>query len=107
MPDYIDLLITDDDFTLDAGGLPVMTDGRASIAQDLVHMLRETGLLFDLVANRDVRKKAQNLVEITIAVDNDERIVPGTAAISEADTGTFILTATTVKYGAVTISLGA
>ena len=67
MPDYIDLLITDDDFTLDAGRIPQMVDGRASIAQDIVHMIRETGLLVALVANRDARRKEQNLLQISSA----------------------------------------
>lgn len=107
MADYIDLLITDDDFTLDAGGIPRTVDGRASIAQDIVHMIRETGLLVELVANRDARRKAQNLLQITIEVDNDARIVPGTAAIAETGLGVFYLTATTVEYGAIGVSLEA
>ena len=107
MPDYIDLLITDDDFTLDAGGIPQMVDGRASIAQDIVHMIRETGLLVALVANRDARRKEQNLLQITIEVDNDERIVPGTTAIKESEPGIFHLTATTVAYGDIGVSLEA
>jgi hypothetical protein len=105
MPDYIDLLITDDDFSLDAGGIPQMVDGRDAIAQDLVHMIRETGLLVELVANRDPRKKAQNLLRITIEMDNDERIVPGTSAIEESDPGRFTLTATTVQYGDISLSV--
>ena len=105
MADYIDLLISGDDLTLDEGGIPQKVDDRASIAQDLVHMIRESGLLVELVANRDERKKAENLLKITLAVDDDERIVPGTAAIEQAALGLFTLTATTVKYGDVSVSL--
>ena len=40
---YIDLLISNDDLTPDAGGIPEKIADRASIAQDLVHMIRESG----------------------------------------------------------------
>lgn len=105
MADYIDLRITSDDMTLDAGGNPVLLDGRASIAQDIMHMIRESGLLVEIIANRDARKRRANIVKITIAVDDDERIVPGTAAISESSPGTYWLTARTVKYGDLSLQL--
>lgn len=107
MADYIDLRITDDDLTLDAGGNPVLLDGRASIAQDIQHMIRESGLLVDIIANRDARARRTNLVRITMAVDDDERIVPGTAEISESAPGEYWLTATTVKYGSLALQLEA
>ena len=72
---YFDLLITDDDITLDVGGIPERCFDRNSIAQDLVHMIRETGLLVELIGNRNERKKAENLVKLTMAVDDDVRIV--------------------------------
>ena len=49
---YIDLLISNDDLTPDAGGIPEKIADRASIAQDLVHMIRESGLLTEMLANR-------------------------------------------------------
>ena len=36
---YIDLLITNNDLTLDPSNQPVLVDDRASIAQDIAHML--------------------------------------------------------------------
>ena len=105
MADYIDLRITKDDLTLDAGGNPVLLDGRASIAQDIMHMIRESGLLVEIIANRDARKRRANIVKITIAVDDDERIVPGTAVITESAPGTYWLTARTVKYGDMSLQL--
>lgn len=107
MADYIDLRISRDDVTLDAGGQPVLLDGRASIAQDIQHMIRESGLLVDIIANRDARARRTNLVRITMAVDDDERIVPGTTVISESALGEYWLTATTVKYGSISLQLGA
>lgn len=107
MADYIDLRITEDDLTLDAGGNPVLLDGRASIAQDVMHMIRESGLLVEIIANRDARKRSSNIVRITIAVDNDERIVPGTTVIRESTPGEYWLTAQTVRYGALSLKLEA
>lgn len=107
MPEYIDLRITDDDLTLDAGGNPVLLDGRAAIAQDIAHMIRESGLLVELVANRDARKRQTNLVRVTIAVDDDERIVPGSAEIRASAPGEYWLTAQTVAYGAISLKLEA
>ncbi len=83
MPKYTDILVTDDDVTLDAGGNPVIIYDRDVIAQDLVHMIRENGYLPPLVGNRNRDDIERTKVEITIAVDNDYRIVPGSAAIEE------------------------
>jgi len=102
---YFDLLITDDDITLDVGGNPARCWDRDSIAQDIQHMIRESGLLVELVANRDAGKKAENLVKLTIMVDNDERIVPGSCVITEVDLGLFILQADTVKFGPLNYTL--
>jgi hypothetical protein len=103
--EYIDLLIEQDDLTLDAGGNPKLVDGRASIAQDIKHMIRESGLLVDIIANRDALTRRTNIIRITMAVDDDERIVPGTAEVEESAPGEYWLTATTVKYGNIALQL--
>jgi len=102
---YFDLLITDDDITLDVGGIPTRCWDRDSIAQDIQHMIRESGLLVELVANRDAGKKAENIVKLTIMVDNDERIEPGSCVITEVDLGEFILQADTVEFGSINLTL--
>lgn len=89
---YIDLLISNDDLTPDAGGIPEKIADRASIAQDLVHMIRESGLLTEMLANRDAGARRLNMIKVTLAVDDDERIVPGTAEITETSLGTYLLT---------------
>lgn len=63
MEEYRDLLITEDDLTPDAGGIPEMVTGRASIAQDIVHMIRESGLLTEMLANRDPMKRKSCLIK--------------------------------------------
>lgn len=102
-----DLLITDDDLAPDAAGVPKLVSGRDCITQDIKHMIRETGLLVELVGNRNARKEAKNLLAITIEVDNDERIVPGSASIEKSDVGVYNLTATTVAYGEIGLELEA
>lgn len=98
---YFDILLTDDDLTLDAGGIPERCSDRDSIAQDLVNMIRDTGLLVDMVGDRDPMAKAANLVKLSLEVDEDERIVPGTCRITEAGLGVFYLQAETVEYGPI------
>lgn len=111
MPDesYRDLLILDDDLALDAGGNPRLVTDRACIAQDIQHMIRESGLLVDLVGERNVMARKTNLVRLTLMVDQDYRIKPGTARIEEHWTSTnqveFWLTAETIRFGKITFLL--
>ncbi len=102
---YCDLLITDDDLALDAGGYPVLVPDRACIAQDIQHMIRESGLLVDIVGERNVRKRKTNLVKLSLMVDQDTRIKPGTTRIEETWTSRerveFWLTAETRKFGRI------
>ncbi len=102
---YTDLKITDDDISLDQGGQPNKVTDLASIAQDIKHMIRESGLLVEIIGNRDESAKAANLVQIIINVEDDERIIPGTCEIEETALGTFYLTAETVEYGTVSATL--
>ena len=107
--DFVDgnVLISNDDLTPDAGGIPEKIADRASIAQDLVHMIRESGLLTEMLANRDAGARRLNMIKVTLAVDDDERIVPGTAEITETSLGTYLLTAETVDYGPLSLALEA
>ncbi len=89
----------------DVGRQPLKLADRASIAQDIAHMIRERGYLTAMIAERDVRKRKYQMVLITIAVDDDRRIVPGTAKITESTAGELWLTAKTVDYGALTLQL--
>ncbi|MFV0422232.1 DUF2590 family protein [Oleidesulfovibrio sp.] len=107
MGKYVDILISDDDIALDAGGLPVPVADRDSIAQDIVHMIRETGLLVELVGNRDVRTKVRNLLLLTLEVDKDERIIPGSTEVEEVGLGQFNLKAETREFGSIALQLEA
>lgn len=102
---YWDLRIVDDDIAMDVGRQPLKLADRASIAQDIAHMIRERGYLTAMIAERDARKRRYYMVLITIAVDDDTRIVPGTAKITESAAGELWLTAKTVDYGDMTLQL--
>ena len=107
MSSYQDLLITNDDITLDVGGNPVYIEGKGSIAQDLMHMIREKGLLVALIGNRDAVTRKANIVKLILEVENDYRIVAGSVVVDEPKLGEFWLTATTIQYGTINLRLEA
>ncbi|WP_226537786.1 DUF2590 family protein, partial [Avibacterium paragallinarum] len=49
---YFDLLIKNEDLTLDSGGLPILCYNQQSIAQDIKHAILESGLATQLIAER-------------------------------------------------------
>ena len=76
-----DILITDRDITLDVAGIPENVASRASIEQDIKHMILASGLLVDLVAQRSPHKWAENTRAIEMLVEDDVRILPGSVII--------------------------
>lgn len=105
MTDYLDLLVTEGDFTLDAAANPLTARERNSLAQDIKHMVLETGLLIELVGERNPEKIQLNLGRIERKIDLDPRMVPGTGKVTVIDSETYYLTATTVDYGDLTVDL--
>ncbi|NIB44770.1 DUF2590 family protein [Pseudomaricurvus alkylphenolicus] len=105
MTKYIDLLITDDDLTLDVAVQPLLISDRASIAQDVKHLVRESGLLVQIIGERDVDAVKTILNRIETLVENDVRIVPGTARVTRTDVETIFITADTQEYGPVEVTV--
>lgn len=105
MSDYIDLLIAGNDLVLDPSNQPLLVQGRASIAQDIAHMIRDSGLLVTLVAERDRLKQRDSIQQMELLVEADVRLVPGTARILQPEPGQYLVTATTVKFGHIKVSL--
>jgi hypothetical protein len=105
MSEYIDLLIQDNDLVLDLSRQPLLIDDRASIAQDIAHMIRDSGLLVTLVAERDRLKQRDCIQQLELRVEADERLVPGTALITQLEPGQFLVTATTLKFGTIEVTL--
>lgn len=102
---YIDLLITNNDLDLDPSRQPVLVDDRSSIAQDIAHMIRESGLLVTLVAERDRLRQRDCIQQLELLVEADERLVPGTAHIREQAAGIYLVTARTVEFGDIEVTL--
>jgi len=105
MIEYVDLLIAGNDLVLDPSHQPLLIDGRASIAQDIAHMIRDSGLLVTLIAERDPLRQRDCLQQLELKVEADERLVPGTARVLQQRPGMYLVTATTVKYGHLTVTL--
>ena len=102
---YIDLLITNNDLTLDPSIQPLLVEDRASIAQDIGHMIRESGLLVTLVAERDRFRQADCIQQLELLVEADVRLVPGTVRILEEGNGQYLLTAKPVEFVSVEVGL--
>ncbi len=105
MADYVDLLITDNDLTLDAAGEPMLVYDADCIAQDIKHLIRESGLMVEIIGQRDSIKVKANLQALTLLIEDDVRLVPGTVSITQVDTETFYITATTYKYGNINVQV--
>jgi len=102
---YIDLLITENDLDLDLSRQPLPVEDRACIAQDIGHMIRESGLLVILVGERNRLKQRDCIQQLELLVENDIRLVPGTAKITEVSAGQYLVTATTLQFGSVEVTL--
>ncbi|EPF5869333.1 DUF2590 family protein [Morganella morganii] len=98
---YIDLLITDRDFTLNSGNEPVLCDNRVSIAQDCVHAIIESGLATQLVGERSPTLRADLRNQIEMLVEDDDRIVPGTVRVNEESQVKLWVTADTYDFGRI------
>ncbi|OPA87126.1 hypothetical protein BFW88_20600 [Pseudomonas fluorescens] len=105
MSEYIDLLIMDNDLVLDPSRQPVLIEDRASIAQDIAHMIRESGLLVTLVAERSRLRQRDCIQQMELLVEADARLVPGTALIKQVESGHYLVTAKTLKFGDIEVTL--
>lgn len=106
MPDAlgdIDLLIVNDDLVLDEIGVPLLVTGRACIVQDILNMIRDKGYLVLMVAERDPHRRAVLLGKIENEIEADTRIRPGTARVTEVTFERFLITAVSLKYGAIDV----
>lgn len=105
MSEYIDLLIEDNDLVLDPSRQPLLIADRASIAQDIAHMIRDSGLLVTLVAERDRLKQRDCIQQLELLVEDDARLVPGTVEIIQLEPGQYLVTATTLEFGVIEVAL--
>ncbi|MCW2257142.1 hypothetical protein M2263_003233 [Providencia alcalifaciens] len=100
-PMYIDLKITDGDFTLDPGNEPILCQNRVSISQDIVHRIIENGLVKELIAERSPVLRRDILLRMELLTEEDVRLVPGTIVISEQGSGQYLVEADTYDFGRI------
>ena len=109
---YVNVLMTDGGMDFDLGTQPIMTDNRQSIGQDVMHSILESGIARELSAERNKAKRDYVLTRIEMLVEEDERIVAGSATATEMGTSTksdllILLTADTEEFGPVTLEIEA
>ncbi|RKJ83773.1 DUF2590 family protein [Aeromonas veronii] len=104
-PKYIDILVMDGAWQLDAGGQPRYTQDRHSIGQDIKHRIMESGLARKLIGERSPTLRADVMTEIELLVENDVRLVPGTILIREEAAGRVQVVASTYEFGHLEVTL--
>lgn len=100
-PLYIDLLITDGNFTLDSGNEPRRCNNRDSIAQDIIHSILESGITARLIGERSPTMRGDVITQLTLLIESDERLIPGTIVITEESISHLYVTAETYDFGSV------
>ncbi|MBV7598035.1 MULTISPECIES: DUF2590 family protein [Aeromonas] len=100
-PYYVDLLVENGAWVLDAGSQPRMTSDRHSIGQDIQHRLMESGLASKLIGERSATLRADVMTEIELQVEGDVRLVPGTINVIEEAADRILISAMTYEYGLV------
>lgn len=100
-PLYIDLLITDGNFTLDSGNEPRRCNNRDSIAQDIIHSILESGITARLIGERSPTMRGDVITQLTLLIESDERLIPGTIVITEESISRLYVIAETYDFGSV------
>ncbi|NRB23809.1 DUF2590 family protein [Shewanella sp.] len=96
---YSDLLIIDGALSLDVGAQPNLTHTRASIAQDVKHMLMASGLVTKLLAQRSSVMRSDVYTEMELLIETDIRLVPGTIEFDIRTPELITIDATTYEFG--------
>ena len=101
-----------DDLALDENGQAVIITDRDVIAQDLIHAIRESGYVVELIAERNPERRQLLLQNIILLVEDDERIVPGSATLTQnapaagSNEWSWDLQADTYEFGQIKLSMG-
>lgn len=104
-PLYWDLLVTDEDLSLDVAGMAMRCNNQDSIAQDMKHCLLESGLVTDLIGARSRILRNDIYLQMMLLLEEDERLVAGSIDIVEEKIDRLRISADTVEWGKVHIYL--
>lgn len=80
---------------------PELINTRASIAQDVKHMLLESGLVTRLLAQRNAALRNDVYTAMELLIETDVRLVPGTIEIDAKNEARILITATTYEFGTI------
>ncbi|WP_267880187.1 DUF2590 family protein [Shewanella marina] len=80
-------------------GAASLTDSRASIAQDVKHLLMESGLVSKLLAQRSLTLRSDVYTEMELLIETDTRLVPGSIELDTNHAELITITATTYEFG--------
>ncbi len=100
-----DLAFIDDDSDSQNTGLEATVDNKASIAQDIQHMIRESGLLVQMIGQRNSEAVKLGMRRIELLAQDDVRLIAGTVEVERTNTNTFYLSADTREFGALKLGL--
>ena len=95
----LNIKVIDGGWQMDAGQQPTECSDLYSIAQDVKHLIMESGLLRELQGERHVALRSDVLVQIEQLTETDIRIIPGSATATEIKHGEITLTAETYEFG--------
>jgi hypothetical protein len=87
MAQTIDLLIELSDLKFESTFVPEYITGSLAIAQDIKHMVIESGLLIPLIGQRDKWQVEKVLIEVELLIETDGRLLPGTINVSMSESG--------------------
>lgn len=93
---FTDLLIVDGDL-VSSNGVEKLVDGKASIIQDIKHLIIETQLLITLIGERSAERRQMNINQLINHIETDPRIKPGSVDIEEPELGLYLFRMDTVK----------
>jgi len=98
---FVDIKVVDGGWDIDAGKQPLSCSDLYSIAQDVKHAIMESGLMRELIAERNPTLRNDVLIQIEQLAEDDIRIIPGTATVTELDPSQILLTADAYEYGPI------
>lgn len=99
---FVDLLIRNGDLALDDGRNPMLITDSACIVQDITHMILESGIACELVAERSEAIISDVERQLILLAESDIRIIPGTGKIV-MDNDKRLLTVSSYEFGGVSL----
>ncbi len=98
MATYSDILIEGDDTAFDGYNQVRIIEDRAVILQDIIHAIRESGYLVELIGERSESRRRLLKTKLELLVEEDLRVVPGTIEFF-ADGELWHISADTYEFG--------